>query len=101
MNPILRLYLVIRKPRNFLKLVCVFIASSIFFHFTRGYDPDWGGTNLVFSIEATVASAVMLMVQEESAQMIERMLEKIISLEEKVLAFEERILKVLTDKEGA
>jgi hypothetical protein len=31
--------------------------------------------------------------------MIEKMLEKIISLEEAVLAFEERILKVLTDKE--
>lgn len=99
MNPILRFYLTVRKPRNFLKLLCIFIGASLMLHWFRGYDHEWGSTNLILSIEATVAGAVMLMVQEESAQMIEKMLARIISLEEAVLASEERILKVLTDKE--
>lgn len=99
MNPILRFYLTIRKPRNFLKLLCVFIGTSLALHWFRGYDHEFGSTNLILSIEATVAGAVMLMVQEESATMIEEMLGKIISLEEKVLAFEERILKILTERQ--
>ena len=101
MNPILRFYLTIRKPRNFLKLLCVFIGTSLMLHWFRGYDHEFGSTNLILSIEATVAGAVMLMVQEESATMIEKMLARIIALEEAVLASEERILKVLTGKEEA
>lgn len=100
MNPLLRFYLTIRKPRNFLKLLCLFIGTSLTLHWLRGYDHEWGSTNLILSIEATVAGAVMLMVQEESAQLIEKMLERIIALEEMVLASEDRILKVLTEGES-
>lgn len=96
MNPLLRFYLTIRKPRNFLKLLCLFIGTSLTLHWLRGYDHEWGSTNLILSIEATVAGAVMLMVQEESSQLIEKMLERIISLEEKILAFEERILRAIS-----
>ena len=67
---ILRFYLTVRKPRNFLKIVCVFVATSLSLHWLRGYDPDWGATNLILSIDATIASTIMLMIQEEGAERI-------------------------------
>ncbi len=97
MNPILRLYLTIRRPRNFLILLCIFIATSLALHFMHGYDADFGATNLILSIEASTAGAVLMMIAEESAEAQKRMLETILSLEEKLLAIEERILNVLTE----
>lgn len=79
---ILRFYLTIRKPRNFLKIVFTFIATSLALHWLRGYDADWGSTNLILSIDATIASTVMLMVQEEGAEMQQRMLAALVSMAE-------------------
>lgn len=81
-NPILRFYLTVRQPRNFLKLVFAFIITSFSAHFLRGYDPDWGLTNLIFSTEATIAGAVMLMFQEEAAERAERMLSRVMEMNE-------------------
>lgn len=77
---ILRFYLTVRKPRNFLKIVSTFIASSLLLHWLRGYDPDWGGTNLILSIDATIASTIMLMIQEEGAALQEEMLKKLVEM---------------------
>lgn len=79
---ILRFYLTVRKPRNFLKIVFTFIATSLTLHWLRGYDADWGSTNLILSIDATIASTVMLMVQEEGAEMQQRMLAALVSMAE-------------------
>jgi len=79
---ILRIYLTVRKPRNFLKIVFTFIGTSLLLHWMRGYDSDWGSTNLILSIDATIASTVMLMVQEEGAEMQQRMLEALVSMAE-------------------
>jgi len=79
---ILRIYLTVRKPRNFLKIVFTFISTSLLLHWMRGYDADWGSTNLILSIDATIASTVMLMVQEEGAEMQQRMLEALVSMAE-------------------
>lgn len=67
-----RLYLRFREPRVFLAALCVFVATSLCLHFILGYDADWGGTNLTLSIEASIASAVIMMVAEESADMQRR-----------------------------
>lgn len=99
MNPILRLYLTVRKPRNFLIILCIFIGTSLALHFSGGYDADWGATNLMLSIEASTASAVLLMVAEGAAEAQQKMLETILALEQKLLDIDERILKALTDKE--
>ena len=110
---ILRFYLTVRKPRNFLKIVSVFISSSLLLHWFRGYDADWGSTNLILSIDATIASTVMLMVQEEGAERMDRMLAAILALTESArdrdfeqLALmramkeaDDRLLKALTEKE--
>lgn len=77
---ILRFYLTVRKPRNFLKIVFTFIASSLLLHWFRGYDPDWGGTNLILSIDATIASTIMLMIQEEGAERMDRMMEALLAM---------------------
>lgn len=77
---VLSFYLTIRKPRNFLKIVFVFIGTSLVLHYLRGYDADWGGTNLTLSIDATIASTVMLMVQEESGQIQSRMLNALLEM---------------------
>jgi hypothetical protein len=112
-NPVLRLYLTVRKPRNFLRLLCLFITTSLILHVFRGYDADWGSTNLILSIEATIAGAVMLMVQEEAAEMQEKMLKALVSMAEAQHAMladygalllaikdaDERLLNVLTAKE--
>lgn len=79
---ILRFYLTVRKPRNFLKIVFTFICTSLLLHWIRGYDTDWGSTNLILSIDATIASTVMLMVQEEGAEMQQRMLEALVNMAE-------------------
>jgi hypothetical protein len=71
---ILLFYVTIRKPRNFLKIVFTFIGTSLVLHWLRGYDADWGSTNLILSIDATIASTVMLMIQEEAAERMEKML---------------------------
>jgi uncharacterized membrane protein len=81
-NPVLSLYLTARKPRNFLKLVIVFIVASATAHWLRGYDSDWGLTNLIFSTEATIAGAVMLMFQEEAAERADRMLARLVEMNE-------------------
>lgn len=79
---VLRFYLTVRKPRNFLKIVFVFIGSSLTLHWLRGYDADWGATNLILSIDATIASTIMLMIQEEGGQRMDRMLETLVKMAE-------------------
>jgi hypothetical protein len=110
---ILRFYLTIRKPRNFLKIACIFIGTSLTLHWLRGYDVDFGATNLILSIDATIASTVMLMVQEEGAEVQSRMLSALLSMAEAERArddetlslirslkeTDERLLKALTERE--
>jgi hypothetical protein len=127
-NPLLRFYLTVRRPRNFLILLCIFIGTSLLLHFLNGYDGDWGATNLILSIEASTAGAVLMMVAESSAETQERMLEALVEMSQSqdktlkgVLLIAEaqrdmlmdhanllralkdgddRILKTLTDKEA-
>ncbi len=60
-----RVYRWFRAPRRFLKFLVAFIVGSITFHRVAGYDPDFGITNLSLSIEASVASAGIILVLEE------------------------------------
>jgi len=69
MRSLFRLYMTVRKPRNFLILLCIFIGTSLALHFMLGTDADFGATNLILSIEASTASAVLMMVAEESAEL--------------------------------
>ena len=69
MRNLFRLYMTVRKPRNFLILLCIFIGTSLTLHFLLGTDVDFGATNLMLSIEASTASAVLMMVAEESADL--------------------------------
>ena len=69
MPSLMRFYMTVRKPRNFLILLCIFIGVSLALHFTGAYDADFGATNLILSIEASTASAVLMMVAEESAEL--------------------------------
>lgn len=61
---IANLYRWFRSPRRFLKFLVAFIVASVVFHWTADYDPDFGITNLSLSIEASVASAGMLLMLE-------------------------------------
>lgn len=79
---IMRVYLTIRKPRNFLKIIFVFIVTSLTLHWVHGYDADFGATNLILSIDATIASTIMLMFQEEGAERMERMVAALIDMAE-------------------
>jgi hypothetical protein len=76
----LQLYLTLRNPRNFLWLLCGYIASSLVFHCTMGYDSDFGLTNLIMSIEASTAGAVLMMVAEESARVTAEMLRLVVQM---------------------
>jgi hypothetical protein len=79
-NRLLRIYIAIRNPRYFLWLLCGYIVSSIYAHTHLGYDSDWGLTNLILSIEASTAGAVLMVVAEASAEMCDRMLRAILDL---------------------
>jgi uncharacterized membrane protein len=69
MRSLFRLYMTVRKPKNFLIILLVFIGTSLLLHFLTGVDPEFGATNLILSIEASTASAVLMMVAEESADL--------------------------------
>lgn len=64
---ILRTYLAFRDPKFFLVVLVAYITGSLFAHINLGYDADFGLTNLVLSIEASTASAVLMMVAERTA----------------------------------
>lgn len=69
MGKLSRLYLTFRHPRVFLIALVTFVITSLLLHFFRGYDSDWGATNLTLSIEASIASAVLTMMAERAAAM--------------------------------
>jgi len=69
MPSLMRIYLTFRKPRNFLVVLILFIAVSLTLHFVLGTDADLGLTNLILSIEASTAGAVLMVVAEESAEL--------------------------------
>lgn len=89
-----RIYLRFRSPRIFLIALSAFIVSSLYLHYTRGYDADWGGTNLSLSIEASVASAVITVAAEETLRLLRLIwdgVQKLLSMAEK----QDRILSML------
>jgi len=69
MDKLSRFYLAFRHPRVFLIALITFVVTSLALHFLSGYDSDWGATNLILSIEASIASAVLTMMAERSATM--------------------------------
>lgn len=63
----LRAYMTFRDPKFFLIVLIAFISCSLFAHISLAYDADFGLTNLILSIEASTASAVLMMVAEQTA----------------------------------
>lgn len=80
MRSLLRVYLAIRQPRYFLWLLCAYVVCSLYAHARLGYDGDLGLTNLILSIEASMAGAILMVVAEASAELCERMLKAILDL---------------------
>jgi len=97
MRNLFRLYMTVRKPRNFLILLCIFIGTSIALHFALGTDLDFGATNLILSIEASTASAVLMMVAEESAQLQRQTIESQGSMLAALLSIAEAQRDMLAD----
>lgn len=77
-----RMYLRFRSPRTFLIALATFISSVFVLHYMRGYDPDWGGTNLTLSIEASVASAVINVGIQEVLDIVQAVLKTVQTIEE-------------------
>lgn len=104
------LYLKFREEKVFLRALCVFVITALTLHYTIGYDADWGGTNLTLSIEAAIASAVIMMEQKRSGEIQQKQLEAILSIAEaqrdmladhtallrSIRDADERLLKALT-----
>ena len=97
MRSLFRLYMTIRKPRNFLILLLIFIGTSLVMHHLLGVDPEFGATNLILSIEASTASAVLMMVAEESADLQRQTVESQGSMLAALLAIAEAQRDMLTD----
>jgi uncharacterized membrane protein len=94
-NKALQVYLTIRNPRNFLILLCAYITGSLIAHFVSGYDGDFGLTNLVLSVEASTAGAVLMMVAEESARATAEMLQHVLQIVREVRQLAETLDKNL------
>lgn len=75
-----RLYVAARNPKYFLWILFAYIASSLYAHVRLGYDGDFGLTNLILSIEASSAGAVLMVVADASAALCERMLTAILEM---------------------
>jgi hypothetical protein len=97
MPSLLRLYMTVRKPRNFLILLCIFIGVSLALHLFGSYDVDFGATNLILSIEASTASAVLMMVAEESAELQRQTVDSQGQMLAALLAIAEAQRDMLTD----
>jgi len=97
MRSLFRLYMTVRKPKNFLVVLLVFIGTSLILHFLTGIDPEFGATNLILSIEASTASAVLMMVAEESADLQRQTVESQGSMLGALLAIAEAQRDMLTD----
>jgi predicted tellurium resistance membrane protein TerC len=97
MRSLFRLYMTIRKPKNFLILLLIFIGTSLILHHLMGIDPEFGATNLILSIEASTASAVLMMVAEESADLQRQTVESQGSMLAALLAIAEAQRDMLTD----
>ncbi len=76
-----RLYLKFREEKVFLRALCVFVITALTLHYAIGYDADWGGTNLTLSIEAAIASAVIMMEQKRAAEVQQKQLDAILSMQ--------------------
>lgn len=76
MGKLSRLYLAFRHPRVFLIALVTFVIVMLTLHFARGYDADFGATNLCLSIEASIASAVLTLMAERAAEMQKRVAEQ-------------------------
>ena len=104
-----RTYQRFRDPGNFLRIVLLFISGSLTAHFAIHYDPDWGATNLILSVEATVASAALMVLARDSQRRAEaadqvqaKMLETLLALaqaEQKALERGEQLLGELLEHE--
>jgi hypothetical protein len=73
-------YLKIRSPRYFLWILAAYVVVSVSAHFLVMYDADWGLTNLVLSIEASMNGAVITIAAVEGARATAEMLELVLKL---------------------
>ncbi len=104
-----RAYQQFREPGNFLRIVLLFITGSLTAHFVIHYDPDWGATNLILSVEATIASAALMVLARDSQRRAEaadqvqaKMLETLLALaqaEQRALERGEQLLGELLEHE--
>jgi hypothetical protein len=77
MSKLMRLYSAFRDPRNFLVILISFVVASAAFHMLNSYDPDWGTTNLILSIEASIASAAIMMMSRNNSDEQAKMLDAV------------------------
>jgi hypothetical protein len=85
MDKLRAIYVKFRSPRIFLIALSAFVITSLVLHYLRGYDRDWGGTNLSLSIEASVASAVITVAADETIKLLRKIL-GIVERQEQILA---------------
>lgn len=64
---LLRAYMTFRDPKFFLIVLVLYIVGALLAHSQLNWDPEFGLTNLLLSIEASTASAVLMMVAERTA----------------------------------
>lgn len=64
---LLRAYMTFRDPKFFLIVLILYIVGALLAHTQLNWDPEFGLTNLLLSIEASTASAVLMMVAERTA----------------------------------
>lgn len=70
---ILRAYMTFRDPKFFLIVLVLYIVGALVAHTSWAWDPEFGLTNLILSIEASTASAVLMMVAERTAAIQDEM----------------------------
>lgn len=58
----------LRTSKTFFAAVSTFIAVWCTLHFLFGFDPDWGGLNLILSAEASLSMALFMMLSDRQDQ---------------------------------
>jgi len=92
-----QIYASFRGSKNFLIGLSAFVACWLTFHFTLGYDKDFGALNTILSTEASISLAFFTMVADRQAEHQKETLRTLLTMSKAIQLMLEDHSKILRD----
>ncbi len=88
-----------RGSSAFVGALSTFVIVWLVTHFATGFDPEWGGLNLILSIESSIGMALFMMVADRQEAFQRKQTEYMLHLLEAQHALIEAAITKTTDPE--